>query len=105
MTLESIYIDKVSESFNKVISDTVIKRILVLCPEFDQEKEQKRRFQRFHREIRGEVTSFYFNDGSERGVHLFSYMIKYPQFNFNTVETDICKVELIEVEDPSLTIY
>lgn len=99
---------KMEEMANKImmqlvskIDETVLSRIRQLEPDFEPEEEAKKRFKRICQEVRGEIHSYYWNDGSERGIHLFSYKIEHPQFYLHSLDNKYYS-QLFEVSDPSI---
>lgn len=90
------------EQTNAKIEEITRSRILMVCPDFDFEKQKTARFKRLICEVRGDITSLYFNDGTDTGIHLYSYIIETttPEASFLAPPSRIY-MQIVEVPDPS----
>ena len=99
---ETTFVNKLIEQIQSKVNAILEQRIWQFDPYFDSEQEAKKRFKRVCQEVRGEIHSYYWNDGSERGIHLFSYKIVHPEWNINEPIGTTKFTELVGVNDPSI---
>ena len=99
---ETTLVNKLIEDIHSKVNAILEQRILQIDPTFSPDNEAKKRFKRVCQEVRGEIHSYYWNDGSERGIHLFSYKIVHPEWSINEPIGAMKFTELVEVNDPSI---
>jgi len=64
---------EITTSINTKKDGIINERLLILDPNFNIEKEKNRRFKKLICEHRPKSESYYFNDGSDDGVHLVTF--------------------------------
>ena len=77
--------DIVSDIYNQILqakNDLVKKRIEeILGEEFDPIAEQAKKFPRIIRVIQDDIESYYWNDGSDEGLRLITFVPKRKEIN------------------------
>ncbi len=104
MGFESDYAEAQMRQMTRFIENQLKERVLAINPDFSLEEEAKRRFKTLCCEVRGGIdgiTSYYYNDGSERGIHLFSYMIDFGNQGLKFEQPFKSTVSVVEVPDPT----
>lgn len=78
------------EAIRTLVSDitkkkdaVILERLKELGIDLDMKKEQSRRFKRFVSETRGEEETIYYNNGSEYGQRVITFITKQKPFDRN----------------------
>jgi len=77
-------VNDIEQKRNQVITER-LKEIVGI--DLNIEEEQKRRFKRLAIEYNGSEETIYFNDGSEFGVRIVTFVRKNEPISFDTIKT------------------
>lgn len=73
--IERKCVDRLISDMQKKHEEILMARLKELGIEIDTEKDKNRRFKRFSKEINGDETTYYFDDGSLDGLRIITFVL------------------------------
>lgn len=76
---------KMIADLHKQREKLLFDRLLKLGIEIDIKTEERRRFKSLSKEYKGDKETIYYNDGSERGLRIITFVTKQLPFDVNNM--------------------